>query len=47
MASNPTSRPRIVSHEEWRKAHDEFLAKEKAATRARDALAAEGGPAGG
>jgi len=41
MASNPTSLPRIVSHEEWRKAHDEFLAKEKAATRARDALAAE------
>ena len=40
MASTP-SLPRVVSHEEWRKAHDEFLAKEKAQTRARDALAAE------
>jgi len=33
--------PEIVSAEEWRKAHDQLLAKEKAATRQRDALAAE------
>ncbi|MFJ8008667.1 DUF899 domain-containing protein [Streptomyces fagopyri] len=33
--------PRIVSREEWRTAREELLAKEKAATRARDALAAE------
>jgi len=31
----------IVSETEWQAAHDAFLAKEKAATRARDALAAE------
>jgi predicted dithiol-disulfide oxidoreductase (DUF899 family) len=31
----------VVSHEEWQAAHDELLAKEKEATRARDALAAE------
>ena len=31
----------IVSQQEWEAAHDEFLVKEKAATRARDALAAE------
>ncbi len=41
MASKTLSLSKVVSHEEWRKAHDEFLAKEKAATRARDALAAE------
>jgi predicted dithiol-disulfide oxidoreductase (DUF899 family) len=41
MASTPASLPRVVSHEEWQKAHDELLAKEKAMTRARDALAAE------
>lgn len=33
--------PRIVSPEEWQAARAELLAKEKAATRARDALAAE------
>jgi predicted dithiol-disulfide oxidoreductase (DUF899 family) len=33
--------PRIVEPAEWQKAHDAFLLKEKAATRARDALAAE------
>lgn len=33
--------PRIVSQAEWQTAHDELLAKEKAATHARDALAAE------
>ena len=33
--------PQVVSHEEWRAAREELLAKEKAATRARDALNAE------
>ena len=33
--------PPIVSEEEWQRAHEELLAKEKEATRARDALAAE------
>lgn len=33
--------PRIVSREEWQRARDQLLVKEKAATRARDALAAE------
>jgi predicted dithiol-disulfide oxidoreductase (DUF899 family) len=33
--------PEVVSHEEWQAAQDELLAKEKEATRARDALAAE------
>jgi predicted dithiol-disulfide oxidoreductase (DUF899 family) len=33
--------PRIVSEAEWQVAHDKLLVKEKAATRARDALAAE------
>jgi predicted dithiol-disulfide oxidoreductase (DUF899 family) len=33
--------PEVVSHEEWQAAHAELLAKEKEATRARDALAAE------
>ncbi|GGX60661.1 DUF899 domain-containing protein [Streptomyces fructofermentans] len=33
--------PRIVSREEWRAAREELLVKEKAATRARDALNAE------
>ncbi|HET7238780.1 MAG TPA: DUF899 domain-containing protein [Terrimicrobiaceae bacterium] len=35
------SHPQIVSREEWRRARDQLLVKEKAATRARDALAAE------
>jgi predicted dithiol-disulfide oxidoreductase (DUF899 family) len=33
--------PKIVSPSEWRAAHQKLLTKEKAATRARDALAAE------
>ena len=33
--------PPVVSEAEWRKAHEALMAKEKAATRARDALAAE------
>jgi predicted dithiol-disulfide oxidoreductase (DUF899 family) len=33
--------PPIVSESEWQAAHEELLAKEKEATRARDALAAE------
>ncbi len=33
--------PTIVSEEEWRAAHEELLVQEKAATRERDALAAE------
>jgi len=33
--------PRIVSEAEWRAAHEALIAKEKAVTRARDALAAE------
>jgi predicted dithiol-disulfide oxidoreductase (DUF899 family) len=33
--------PRIVSDVEWRATHEALIAKEKAATRARDALAAE------
>ncbi|MGH8507812.1 MAG: DUF899 domain-containing protein [Gammaproteobacteria bacterium] len=33
--------PRVVSRAEWQAAHDRLLAKEKAATHARDALAAE------
>jgi predicted dithiol-disulfide oxidoreductase (DUF899 family) len=33
--------PPVVSEVEWRRAHDALMSKEKAATRARDALAAE------
>jgi predicted dithiol-disulfide oxidoreductase (DUF899 family) len=33
--------PEVVSQDEWHAAHEELLAKEKEATRARDALAAE------
>jgi predicted dithiol-disulfide oxidoreductase (DUF899 family) len=33
--------PKVVSEEEWKAAHEELLAKEKRATRERDALAAE------
>ena len=36
-----TALPEIVSEEQWRKAHGDLLAKEKALTHARDALAAE------
>jgi predicted dithiol-disulfide oxidoreductase (DUF899 family) len=35
------SRPQVVSSEEWQAAHQALLAREKEATRARDALAAE------
>ena len=35
------NRPPVVSADEWQAAHDELLAKEKGATKARDALAAE------
>jgi len=38
---NEIALPRIVSSAEWRAARDALLVKEKAATRARDALAAE------
>ena len=38
---NSACHPRIVSREEWQRARDQLLVKEKAATRARDALAAE------
>jgi predicted dithiol-disulfide oxidoreductase (DUF899 family) len=45
-AENPdeqslSSLPRVVSREEWQRARDQFLVKEKAATKARDALNAE------
>ena len=33
--------PRIVDRAEWQKARDALMVKEKAATKARDALAAE------
>src|SRR5438132_13846822 len=33
--------PPIVSQQEWKAAHEQLLVKEKALTRARDALAAE------
>ncbi len=36
-----TSLPKIVSREEWRRARDQLLIKEKAATKVRDALSAE------
>jgi predicted dithiol-disulfide oxidoreductase (DUF899 family) len=35
------NRPQVVSPKEWKAAHEQLLAKEKQATRARDALAAE------
>jgi predicted dithiol-disulfide oxidoreductase (DUF899 family) len=39
--SHLTSLPRLVSREEWQRERDQLLVKEKAATRALDALAAE------
>ena len=39
--TNTKPLPRIVSGAEWQTAHESLLVKEKAATRARDALAAE------
>lgn len=41
MNNHARNLPRIVSLEEWQVAREHFLVKEKAATRARDALAAE------
>jgi len=41
MADGISSHPKVVSETEWRAAHDRLLVKEKEATRARDALAAE------
>src|ERR1700731_4170605 len=41
MNSVPKAFPKIVTAGEWQRAHDELLAKEKALTHARDALAAE------
>ena len=42
MTTKRTPLPKIVSQQEWQAAHDQLLAKEKAATAARDALAAWG-----
>ena len=39
--SKTTNLPPVVSRAEWQAAHETLVAKEKAATRARDALAAE------
>src|SRR5205814_4092002 len=39
--ANQINRPRIVSSQEWEAAREQLLVKEKALTRARDALAAE------
>jgi predicted dithiol-disulfide oxidoreductase (DUF899 family) len=39
--TEPPVLPRVVSEAEWRCAHEALMAQEKAATRARDALAAE------
>jgi predicted dithiol-disulfide oxidoreductase (DUF899 family) len=39
--SKTTNLPHVVSQAEWQAAHERLLAKEKAATRARDCLAAE------
>jgi predicted dithiol-disulfide oxidoreductase (DUF899 family) len=43
QAKKPTRKamPKVVSAAEWQKAHDAMLKKEKAATKAHDALAAE------
>lgn len=41
MSNTASGLPKVVSHEEWRKASDALLAKEKELTHARDALAAE------
>jgi predicted dithiol-disulfide oxidoreductase (DUF899 family) len=41
MKETASSLPRVASEAEWREAQEKLLAKEKAATRARDALAAE------
>src|SRR5262245_31784765 len=41
MKSHDKSLPQVVSQAEWQEVRDKLLVKEKAATRARDALAAE------
>src|SRR5437667_5281623 len=41
MEERPMRLPDVVSPEEWQRARDRLLVKEKEATRARDALAAE------
>jgi predicted dithiol-disulfide oxidoreductase (DUF899 family) len=41
MSARTQALPKVVSDEEWRKARNALLVKEKAATHARDALAAE------
>ena len=41
MKTKQQGLPRVVSREEWRVARESLLAKEKAATRARDALNAK------
>jgi predicted dithiol-disulfide oxidoreductase (DUF899 family) len=41
MSEHQNSLPQIVSLAQWQRARDELLAEEKAATRARDALAAK------
>ena len=41
VTANPMELPPVVSAAEWQKAHERQLVKEKAATHARDALAAE------
>jgi len=41
MTEGTMQLPQVVSPEEWRSEHEALLAKEKEATRARDALAAE------
>jgi len=41
MKEGTMNLPEVVSAEEWEAAHEKLLAKEKAATRERDALAAE------
>jgi predicted dithiol-disulfide oxidoreductase (DUF899 family) len=41
VVRNSKPLPAVVSPTEWQRAHEKFIANEKAATRARDALAAE------
>src|SRR4030088_2949123 len=41
MSLTPQALPKIVSASDWQQAHAAFLAKEKAFTRAKDALSAE------
>src|SRR5262245_22658417 len=40
MTKKAKALPRVVSQKEWQAAHEKLLVREKAATRARDALAA-------